>query len=88
VQACIVVGLIAAYSESEASGSEFENPDPDVHFKTWDWDTEAHLALKRYEMLGTKFDIASASIPHVNTLPINIDPTIIPTPTLDPNRRI
>jgi hypothetical protein len=32
VQARIVVGLFAAYSESEASGSEFENPDTDVHF--------------------------------------------------------
>jgi hypothetical protein len=86
VQARIVVELFAAYSESEVSGPKFENPDPDVHLRTWDWDAEAHLALDRYEMLGKKFDVVSASIPSVNTLPINIDPVVTSTPTLDANR--
>jgi hypothetical protein len=69
VQARIVVELFAAYSESEASGSEFENPDTDVHLRAWDWDAEARLALERYEVLGKKFDVVSASIPSVNTCP-------------------
>lgn len=85
VQARIVVELFAAYSESKASGSKFENPDPDVHLRTWDWGAEARLAVDRYEMLGKKFDIASASIPSVNTLPMI---TITSTPKLDANRHI
>ena len=52
MQARIVVKLFAAYSESEAAGSKFENPDADDHLRAWDWDAAARLALERYEMLG------------------------------------
>ena len=85
VQARIVVELFAAYSESEASGPKFENPDPDGHLRTWDWDAEARLALDRYEMLGKKFDVISASNPSVNTLPMI---TTTSTPTPEANRHI
>jgi hypothetical protein len=87
-QARIVVELCAAYSESEASSSKLENPDTDVHLSAWDWDAEAHFALERYEMLGAKFDVVSASIPHVNTPPMNINPMLTSTPTLDANSHI
>jgi hypothetical protein len=86
VQARIVVELFAAYSKSHDSDSKLENADADIHLSAWDWDAEARLALDRYEMLGAKFDAASAAISRVNTLPINIDPKITSAPTLDANR--
>lgn len=86
VQARIVVELFAVYSKSQPSDSKLENADADVHLNAWDWDAEARLALERCEMLRAKFDVASASILHVNTPPINIDPKVTSSPTLDTNR--